>query len=167
MAATDGSTDISSKCTIIDAPRPLPASIDKKPSLFLSGSISPWRDHIISSLSSLPITILNPLRPDWDSSWKEELSSPQFVEQVQWEIAALESADVVAIYFSKETKAPITLLELGFVVGRAKNLVVCCEVGYQKRGNVQLLCQALGYKVVDTLEDLEKGLKEQLEATAT
>ncbi|KAF4624304.1 hypothetical protein G7Y89_g13869 [Cudoniella acicularis] len=161
MSSAGRTSTAATKCTIIKAPEPLPSPLPQ-PSLFLSGSISPWRDHIISELSYLPITILNPLRPDWDSSWKEELSSPEFVEQVTWEITALESADVVAIYFSKETKAPITLLELGFVVGRAKKIVVCCEVGYEKRGNVELLCQALGYKVVEALEDLVEGLKVKL-----
>ena len=65
-------------CTIIRAPNPLPSpSPTQKPSIFLSGTTStPWREDLISSLSSLPITILDPLRPDWDSRYFSPPPSP-------------------------------------------------------------------------------------------
>jgi hypothetical protein len=152
MAAPEGA---SSKARIIKAPSPLTNLTT--PTLFLSGSISApptWQETLTSSLSHLPVTILNPLRPGWDSSWKEELSFPPYVEQVNWELDGLEKADVVAVYFGPEAKAPITLMELG-LVAKEKKAVVCCPAGYWKRGNVQIVCGRLGIKVVDTLEELK------------
>lgn len=151
-----------SKARIIKAPSPLTNLTT--PTLFLSGSISApptWQDTLTTSVSHLPVTILNPLRPDWDSSWKEELSSPQYVEQVNWELDGLEKADVVAVYFGPEAKAPITLMELG-LVAKEKKAVVCCPVGYWKRGNVQIVCGRLGIKVVDTLEELKTEVLRKL-----
>jgi hypothetical protein len=145
---------------IIKAPSPLPLLTSTSPTLFLSGTISPpptWQSTLSASLSHLPITILNPLRPDWDSSWKEDLSDTRFVKQVNWELNGLEKADVVAIYFGPEAKAPITLLELGLVVREKENgkkVMVCCPEGYWKRGNVQIVCGKAGVKVVGTLEEL-------------
>ncbi|RDL41687.1 Uncharacterized protein BP5553_01666 [Venustampulla echinocandica] len=151
----------------IKAPTPLPKPLTT-PSIFLSGSISPpntpcWRSRLINSLSHLPITILDPLRPDWDSSWKEEPSSPQFLEQVSWELHALEQADIVAIYFGAETTAPVTLLEFGFAAGKGKRVVVCCQEGYQKRGNVQILCDKLGIDVVPRPENFPDGIIKALQ----
>lgn len=71
------------------------------PTVFLSGYIDPspptWQATLTASLSHLPITFLNPNRPDWDSSWRESLSFGPFVEQVDWEQDAMDNADVVAI----------------------------------------------------------------------
>src|ERR1035441_567255 len=60
---------------VIFAPQPY---TKKGPTIFLSGSIdappATWQKRLTDSLSPLPITIINPHRPDWDSSWKEEIS---------------------------------------------------------------------------------------------
>ncbi|KAL4264894.1 hypothetical protein AB1N83_006740 [Pleurotus pulmonarius] len=59
-------------------------------SVFLAGSternIAPdWQSHITSLLSSRlpnqPLTVLNPRRDDWDSSWKESIHDERFREQ--------------------------------------------------------------------------------------
>lgn len=147
---------------LVEAPTPLPTSLTT-PSIFLSGSLPPpdtpcWRSRLIDSLSHLPITILNPLRLDWDPTWQEELSCPQFVEQVSWELHALEQADIVAVYFGAETIAPVTLLELGLVAGKGKRVVVCCQEGYQKKGNVQILCDRLGIDVLLRPENFPDGI---------
>ncbi|TVY71523.1 hypothetical protein LSUE1_G005371 [Lachnellula suecica] len=143
-----------SRCRVVKAPTPFEPLTS--PSIFLSGSIDPpplWQDTLTTSLSHLPVTILNPLRLDWDSSWREELSSPQFVQQVNWELDALERADVVVVHFGPLAKAPITLMELG-LAARGQRVVVCCPEGYWKRGNVLVVCGRLGIPVVDTLEQL-------------
>ncbi|TVY33136.1 hypothetical protein LSUB1_G007304 [Lachnellula subtilissima] len=82
--------------------------------------------------------------PDWDASWQENCSDARFVTQVNWELDGLERADIVVVYFAPEAKAPITLLELGLVLGKGKRVVVCCEEGFWKRGNVELLCGRMG-----------------------
>lgn len=73
----------------------------------------------------------------------------------------MDKADVVAMYFGPEAKGPITLLELG-LVARKERVVVCCPGGYWKRGNVLVVCQRLGVKVVNTLEELTSGVLDAL-----
>ena len=59
------------------------------------------------------VVVLNPRRVDWDSSWTQSIREPKFRGQVEWELDALERAQVIAMWFVPETRAPITLLELG------------------------------------------------------
>jgi hypothetical protein len=51
---------------------------------------------------------------------------------VEWELEAQERADVIAMFFASETRAPITLLELGLFAGSGR-LVVCCPEGFWRR----------------------------------
>jgi hypothetical protein len=135
-------------------------------SIFLAGSIDQgqavdWQTSITKKLSNLPVTILNPRRPDWDSSWKEDISFEPFREQVDWEQDMLEAADVIALYFAKDSVAPISLLELG-LFARTGKMVVACPLGYWKRGNVQIVCQRLKVELVDSIDDLVKGVERKI-----
>lgn len=120
-------------------------------SIFLAGTTtasvtnSDWRNTLSTALSHLPVAIFNPLRPDWDSTWREDVSFPPFREQVEWELDMQARADVVAVWFGAETDAPVSLLELGLCVGRrGKTVVVGCHRGYRKRGNVEIVCGRMG-----------------------
>ena len=122
--------------TIIHAP-------EKFRSIFLAGSIEmgsaeEWQKKVIADLSNDWI-ILNPRRTDWDSSWEQKKSNPQFFEQVSWELEAQEDASLIAMYFDEETKSPITLMELGLFAATRK-LIVCCPEDYWKEGNVDIVC---------------------------
>ena len=126
---------------VITAPAPL---IIKSPSIFLAGSIEQdkaekWQVKIIQAAKGLDITLLNPRRKNWDSSWKESIDNPPFTEQVNWELDALELADWVIFYFDPATKSPITLLELG-LFATSQKLIVCCPDGYWRKGNVDIVC---------------------------
>lgn len=140
------------KCTVIQAPHPFARNA---PSLFLSGATStiPWRMSLISQLSQLPITILDPERPDWDSSWRQDISFPPFNEQVSWELDMLEAADVIAVYLHPGTTSPVTLLELG-LFARSRKVVVACPEGFERRGQVQMVCERLKIELVEDLEQL-------------
>ncbi|MGL4424391.1 MAG: nucleoside 2-deoxyribosyltransferase domain-containing protein, partial [Gemmataceae bacterium] len=86
--------------------------------VFLAGSIEmgraeDWQSLVEQALADLPIVILNPRRDAWDASWEQSIQNPLFREQVEWELAGLERATVVGMYFAPSTQAPITLLELG------------------------------------------------------
>lgn len=127
-------------------------------SVFFSGSVDirkslDWQTSLTNSLQHLPVTILNPWRPDWDSSWKEDISNSQFREQVEWELDYMEKADIIATYFDPATKAPVTLLELGLFARDSRN-VVCCPEGFWKRGNVQVVCKRYGIPCLDNLDEL-------------
>lgn len=142
------------RCRVVMAPKPYTTD---QPKIFLSGSIdappATWQSLLTAALSHLPITILNPHRKDWDSTWREEVDFAPFREQVNWELDAMEAADVVAVYFNPKSPAPITLMELG-LFARGKKMVVACPEGYVKRGNVQIVCRRFGIEVVDNVEQL-------------
>lgn len=138
----------------------------ERPFLFLSGSIEKgraerWQDRLIDELSDLEGTILNPRRDDWDSSWSTEIDSPQFREQVLWELRGLESANVIAMYFSPGTKSPITLLELG-LFSRSGKLVVYCPKGFWRKGNIDIVCRRYGVPNCVSWDDFVLEVRERL-----
>ena len=127
--------------------------------IFLAGSIEMgkaelWGLKVIEALSVLKdsnITVFNPRRDDWDSSWVQEQSNPQFNHQVNWELNRLDTCDIVFMYFSPETKSPISLLELGRYIG-IKEMIVCCPKGFWRKGNVDILCTRTGTPVFEDLD---------------
>ncbi len=138
----------------------------KQKSVFLAGSIDmgaavDWQKEVTDALVDLPVAIFNPRRDDWDSTWEQDISNPEFREQVEWELTQMENADVIAVYFDPEGKAPITLMEVG-LHARANKLVVCCPEGYWRRGNVQVVCNFYNIPLVDDLEALIREVKERL-----
>ncbi|SPQ23406.1 0c29729e-8d01-478e-a183-2af85560979f [Thermothielavioides terrestris] len=153
------------KAQVIRAPfRPI---VTYHTSVFLAGTTSStsgpdWRQTLTDAISLLPVTVFNPLRPDWDSTWREDPEFEPFREQVQWELDMQEKADVVVVYFGPGTDAPISLLELG-LCARAGKGVVACHKEYRKRGNVLMVCQRFGLDVVDNVDDLASTLVRKLE----
>jgi hypothetical protein len=130
-------------------------------SVIFYGAIQPepaWQTSLASSLSDLPVDILDPRRDDWDSSWIEDISFPKFKEQIEWEMDYAKVADVVVFYFAPEALTPITLLELGMYAGTGK-AIVCCPEGFYKRGNVQMVCLRYGIDLLGNLEDLKKKVR--------
>jgi hypothetical protein len=117
-------------------------------SVFLAGSIEmgvaeDWQTKVGKYLDDRKVTVFNPRRAGWDSSWKQEKSNPQFFEQVSWELAALEMASCIFLYFDPATKSPISLLELG-IFAHSKKLVVGCPDGFYRKGNVDIVCERYG-----------------------
>ena len=134
--------------------------------MFLAGSIEMglaerWQDRFEAALSQVDVTILNPRRAAWDTSWAQSIDNPEFRAQVEWELAAQERASLIAMYFAPATKAPITLLELG-LFARSGRLVVCCPDGYWRKGNVEVVCARYGVPLV---ADLEALIERAVEAT--
>ena len=115
----------------------------------------------MEALAHLPITILNPHRPDWDDTWKQDISDTRFKEQVDWELNMLEQADVIAMYFDPAAQAPVCMLELGLFAGSGKMIVACPE-GFWKRGNVQVACRRCGIDLLNSLDALKEHLVRKL-----
>ncbi|GKT44883.1 uncharacterized protein ColSpa_05064 [Colletotrichum spaethianum] len=132
-------------------------------SVFFAGTTSrgDWRKDLADSISHLSVTIFNPFRPDWDSTWKENISDERFKGQVEWELEMQERADIVVVYFEPETEAHISLLELGLCARSGKAIVACSEL-YKKRGNVQVVCARYGIPLVDNFEALQEKLVRKL-----
>jgi hypothetical protein len=148
---------------LFTAPEPVIISGPEEPKIFLAGSIEQgkavyWQRQLIGSFSSLPVTLFNPRREEWDETLVQDMSNPVFVEQVNWELDQLEKSDIVFFYFQAGTMSPITLMELGIVatwVDMADDppyVVLVCEPGFWRLGNVQVLCQRAGIHVFPTLE---------------
>src|SRR5262245_21353171 len=137
---------------------PAPLDLAGRPSVFLAGSIemgraSPWQAQVETSLRDLDVVVLNPRRDDWDSSWHQSIQDERFREQVEWELAAQEKADLIAMYFAPDTQAPITLLELGLAAPTGR-VVVCCPEGYWRKGNVDVVCARYRVPTVPDLDAL-------------
>jgi hypothetical protein len=137
------------------APQPIKPTPNK--SVFIAGSIEmgkavDWQKAASANLVSLGYTVYNPRRDDWDSSWSQDLADARFVEQVQWELQALEEADRILLYFAPETKSPISLLELGLYAYSGKLTVVCPE-GFWRKGNVDLVCMRYRVPQYKTIAD--------------
>jgi len=144
---------------IIKAPHPIPPHLK---SVFLCGSIEMgaavnWQKTVGERLSSAGLVVLDPRRDDWDSSWVQCASNPQFREQVEWELACLELATVILCYFDPETKSPITLLELG-LHAQSGRMVVVCPDGFWRRGNVDLTCRRYGVPMYSSIETACDGI---------
>jgi hypothetical protein len=125
--------------------------------IFLGGSIEmgaaeKWQDRFVDAMKDHDVTLLNPRRDDWDSSWKQDKNDLQFSKQVNWELDAQANADLIIYYFDPNTKSPITLLELGLFAD--KDVIVCCPPSFWRSGNVEIVCQRCGIPVVYTFETL-------------
>jgi Nucleoside 2-deoxyribosyltransferase like len=127
--------------------------------VFLAGSIEmgeaeAWQDLIAHAMSDVSdVIILNPRRDDWDSSWEQRAASPQFSEQVSWELDMLDAADIVVMYLEPGTQSPVSLLELG-LCARSGKLMVCCPEGFWRRGNVEMVCGRHRIPLFDSLDGL-------------
>lgn len=151
---------------VLKAPEPYVQ--DDNMSIFLGGSIDMgaaenWQDRLITDLLEYKnLVILNPRRDDWDSSWiQDPTPGTQFHEQVEWELKCQEQADVNVYYFTADSKAPITLLELGLF--NDDNVVVCCPKEFYRYGNVKMVCDRYNITMVEMYDDLVKLLRESLD----
>lgn len=150
---------------VIKAPCNLPQSVSNfSATVFLAGSIEmgtaeDWQTEITNDLKDVDVTVLNPRRDDWDNSWVQSIDNPQFREQVEWELGAMERSNLIAMYFSPGTKSPITLLEFGLHT-RYDSLIVCCPEGFWRKGNIDVVCEFYGVRQVKTLNELSSEIIE-------
>ncbi len=143
----------------------LPAKHDR-PWVFLGGTIDmgaslDWQAVLLEKLSGLDATFLNPRRRDWNPAWRPEASDPNFRQQVQWELAALEAADVIVMYLAPKSQSPVSLLELG-LHARTGKLIVLCPEGFWRKGNVDLTAAFYGVEQVSSMEELAAAVKRRV-----
>lgn len=134
-------------------------------SVFLAGSIEmgaaeDWQTRIENVLADYSVTIFNPRRDEWDSSWEQRETNPEFNYQVNWEINRLEEANIIFMYFSPETKSPISLLELG--MHKDDNIMVCCPDGFWRKGNVEIVCSRNEIPLFNNLDSAIASLRSRL-----
>src|SRR5512145_700120 len=99
---------------IYKAPEQISKTEGKK--IFLGGTIEMgasvnWQETVIEFFRDKTCTIFNPRRDDWGDEWKQEAGHPQFSQQVNWELDAMEMADIIILNFLPGSQSPTTLLE--------------------------------------------------------
>jgi len=135
----------------------------RRMSIFLAGSIEmglaeDWQSMIEKELDGHNLTIYNPRRDSWDSSWVQSIHNEEFREQVEWELDHLDKSDVIVMYFDDNTKSPISLLELGLYASSGKMIVYCPE-GFWRKGNVDIVAQRYDITQVNSFNELLIALK--------
>jgi|GEM_PF-1907747 len=133
------------------------------PSLFIGGTITgswDWHSYFINLVRDY-VHIFNPRRTDFD------VNNPALSEeQILWEHNHLKHATQIAFWFSYETMAPITLFELGKMIGRyktTKKIFIGCDPRYPRAFDVKYQTH-LEYgdhlKIVDNLVELSNQVIE-------
>lgn len=107
-----------------------------KKSIFLAGTITgaeDWQSEIVKALKDFDITIFNPRREDFP------INDPNAaLEQITWEFNMLRKADMIQMWFAKETLSPICLYELGSWSMTQKPLVIGMNPEYPRRQDVEI-----------------------------
>jgi hypothetical protein len=142
---------------IYKSPEKIEGRDPNKKSIFLAGSIEMdtainWQKVCEESLSEKYI-IFNPRRDSWDSNWQQTKDNEKFNEQVNWELNALEKADIIIMFFANNTKSPISLLELGLFAHSGKCKVIV-ENNFWRKGNIDIVCERYSVEQYNNLEEL-------------
>lgn len=156
--------------TVVTAPGRAPKAnfFDDAINIFLAGSIEQgaareWQKEVVANFKDFPwlLTFFNPRREERDIAWNQDPNNHTLVEQIRWELQHIRAADAVFFYFQAGTKSPISLLELGIVLGTEAEVVVVCEPGFWRETNVIETCAFFGVETFSTLENGIASLKEK------
>lgn len=128
--------------------------------IFLAGTIdngasTNWQKHVITAFRKVLYTpfISTTFHNPRVESWDPQASSEAQMRQIQWELKYLTSADIVLVNILEDSKSPITLMELGLLVGRndtRKAVLVCCPPGFYRYDNVKAICELGGLLLYNT-----------------
>lgn len=136
--------------------------------IFLAGTIEmgqseDWQAKLVHELDTIQsnIIIYNPRRDKWDNTLEQKYENPQFYQQVNWELDALDRSDLIIMNLLKDTKSPISLLELGLYASSGK-LLVCCDPQFWRRGNVEIVCNRYNIPLFPHIYDLFNYLKVEI-----
>lgn len=121
-----------------------PDSVDQtfsplKTRVFLAGTIDngnsvDWQSKTAQLFNDRDIVIFNP-RVDW---WDTNADKSAVVKQINWELNALDSSNIILFYFAPGSVSPITLLELGLHLGKSQaKLIVYCPDDFWRATNVE------------------------------
>ncbi|QCW28857.1 hypothetical protein FE772_21765 [Lysobacter enzymogenes] len=125
------------------------------------GGTTDWQAQLARELADEGVVLLNPRREDWNPAWKPVAEEPEFRRQVEWELTALQRADVIAMYLAPGSQAPVSLLELGLHAGSGKVLLACPD-GFWRKGNVDIVAQRYGIPSYDSLPALAQAVRARL-----
>lgn len=133
--------------------------------IFMAGSIEMgnarhWQNEMAAFFQELGLTVFNPRRDYWDSTWEQSIENPNFYQQVNWELNAIEAADFVFFYFDPDTKSPVSLLELGMCSQMYdKHVFIVCPEGYWRKGNVEVVADRYKLRLYNSLDEFKQENK--------
>ncbi len=139
-------------------------------SVFLAGTIDmghsvDWQQKFIDQANEEEVlddvVVFNPRRKSWDHSWTQSIENIWFSGQGNWELDAMESADVILLFLEANSKSPISMMELGLFADSGK-LMVCCEEGFWRKGNIDIVCKRKGIDQYDTFDKLSAAVVAKL-----
>lgn len=129
------------------------------PTIFLAGTIDlgnsrDWQSEVVNTLveDNVSCILFNPRRVVFDQS--------EIINQIEWELDAIELSEIVLFNFEPDSKSPVTFLELGMLLGAYSHVIVRCPKSFYRYDNVRLTCARHGVTVVETLEEAVEQLKE-------
>jgi hypothetical protein len=138
--------------TVVTAPETTRAEGFK---VYLAGAIDmgaavDWQAQVIEALNDLPSLILfNPRRAHFTPDME--------TEQIEWELNAMDAADLIFLWFPKDARAPVSLFEAGLFMDSGK-LLIGAEHGFYRRRNLELTCPRHGVPCVYSALDMMIGI---------
>lgn len=121
--------------------------------IFLAGGISncpDWQAEAIKEIGEhVDLVIFNPRRQDL-VGWEGDEARAQ----IEWEHRMLMKSWVVVFWFCAETLCPITLFELGKMIGLNKEIIVGANFQYKRLFDIQEQLELMNQGVVETRFDL-------------
>jgi hypothetical protein len=136
---------IDKEAVVLKAPNHIDDYMNKF-TIFLAGSIDDgtaenWQEIVVDSLKDKNVLLFNPRRDDWGSKYNLK-------QQIEWELDYLEEADLIIYYVTKDSKVPITLLELGlYMKDSSKKILIYCHKDFYRFTNVETTSERYGHKV--------------------
>ncbi|AUC15154.1 hypothetical protein BTO06_08385 [Tenacibaculum sp. SZ-18] len=132
----------------------LPVKNEDETCCFLAGSIdfkesTSWRDLVVSGSSKNTI-FFDPTREDHDV-----LGNQEMVCHIQWELEALELADMIILNFLPDAKSPISLVELG-LYRKSNKLIVRCPKEFFQYRYVSTICDKYNTPIYHNFEEVFK-----------
>ena len=132
--------------------------------VFLGGSISAnpemtelaedWQKVMTDFFISEGWGVFNPRRDEWDASWHQSMKNPEFFQQVNWELNALDNSDLILMNFIPNTISPISLYEFGRY-SQSNKISVVCPDGYFRKGNIEIGCYKDNIPLFDLLDEFK------------
>lgn len=130
-------------------------------SIFLAGTIdngesSNWQLEFIQRFTFTGfnhIDFYNPRRTEWINNMKPTFDNSTFFQQVNWELDAMNKADIIIMNFLPNSKSPVSMLELGLYAKSGK-LIVCCPDEFWRQGNVQIVCNNYNIPFYKTITEM-------------
>lgn len=124
-------------------------------SIFLGGTIEggtgiDWQKDLTQRLKEvLPadkyINVYNPRRPHWD----QNAGVTERINQIKWEHYYLDRSNIIVMNLIKDSKSPISLMEIGMYAAYDQ-LIVFCPKSFYRYENVLCVCQKYDIPLYDT-----------------